>query len=949
MVVLLIGFFLFAGLYTDALWFGQLGFQNVLYTEWLTIAVLFLVGFIGMAVPLALSIQLAYRLRPVYAKLTAQLDRYQQVIEPLRRVVMFGVPAVVGLFAGVSAAGRWQPILLLLHGTTVGRKDPQFGLDIGFYLFALPALHGIVGFASAVLVICTIGAVAAAYLYGAIRVVGREVRVSRAARVQISITLAVFLVLQAISLFLDQFTTLYDTSTGGLITGAAYADVNAVIPGRLILAVIALLVAALFVVTAFIGRWRLPLIGTVLLVVSAVLVGSIFPWAMYNLQVNPNKGPLEQPFIKRAISATRGAYGVDGVEQIPYDAKTTVQPGALRSDAQTTADIRILDPAVVSRTFGQFQKFKQYYAFPQALDVDRYSIGGSTQDAVVAVRELNQNGLSNPSAYNNTFVYTHGYGLVAAYGNRRSADGAPVFFESNIPTSGDIDITEPRVYFGENSPTFSVVGGPKSGKPIELDYVTGNGAQGEQRNTTYDGDGGPDVGNLFNRLVYALKFGSDQILLSDDVNGESQILYDRSPMERVQKAAPYLTIDRDPYPTVVNGRIVWVVDGYTTATSYPYSKSQSLSEVLADSSDAVAPYATDQVNYVRNSVKATVDAYTGKVTLYAWDDADPVLKAWRSVFPNTVKPMSDMGGELVSHVRYPEDLFRVQRAILGEYHVTDPNSWIRGDDAWSTPNNPSATADTTNSSRQPPYYLTMKLPGQTTPTFSLYSTYIPQQRQGQQTSGVLTGYLAVDADAGATAGERRPDYGKLRLLVLPRNSTVSGPTQVQAQFQSNSTVQSQLNLLNRGGSGGSNVIPGNLLTIPVGGGLLYVQPVYVQSTSGSSYPLLRKVLTSFGTEVAFEDTLDQSLNALFRGDSGTTTPDSGNGTSTSGSGSGTGSGSSGSGGTATSNTALQAALRDANTALQARQAAYKAGDLVKAAQADEDLQTALKRAVAAGG
>jgi uncharacterized protein len=959
-VVLLIGFFLFAGLYTDALWFGRLGYSNVLYTEWLTISSLFVVGFLAMAVPLILTIQLAYRLRPVYAKLTAQLDRYQQVIEPLRRVVMIGVPIVVGLFAGVSAAARWQPILLLLHGTTVGKKDPVFGLDAGFYMFSLPALHGIVGFASAVLVVCTLAALATAYLYGGIRIVGRDVRVSKSARIQVAVTVAVFLVIQAISLYLDQFTTLYETSTGALFTGAAYADVNAVIPGRLILAVCALLVAVLFVVTAVIGRWRLPLVGTALLVVASIIVGSVFPWAMWNLQVKPNEGGLERPYISNAIEATQDAYGVSGVQQIAYNAKTTAQQGALRADADTTANIRIIDPSVVSATFGQFQQFKQYYKFPQYLDVDRYSIDGTSQDAVVAVRELNQSGLQTPSAYNNTFVYTHGYGLVAAYGNRRTSDGAPSFFESNIPTSGELGVRKPGIYFGEDSPTFSVVGAPKSSKPIELDYVSGNEADGVQHNTTYDataaGEGGPNVGNLFNRLVYALKFSSDQILLSNAVNEDSQILYDRDPVTRVQKVAPYLTLDSDPYPTVVNGRIVWVVDGYTTSTSYPYSSSESLSRALSNSnSNSAATYATDNLNYIRNSVKATVDAYSGKVTLYAWDDTDPVLKAWSSVFPTTMKPMSDMSAELMSHVRYPEDMFRVQRAILGKYHVTDPTSWYRGDDQWRTPPDPSDSTANDTTSQQPPYYLTMKLPGQTSPTFSLYSTYIPNS----STSGsnnVLTGYLAVDADAGATGGSKRADYGKLRILVLPRNSVVSGPTQVQAQFQSDTTIKSQLNLLNLGGTGGSNVIYGNLLTIPVAGGLLYVEPVYIKSTSSSSYPLLRKVLTAFGGQVQIQDTLDESLNALFGGDSGTDTPDSsvgsgaGTGGSTGGSDAGAGSGAgTGTGAGTTDNAALQRALADAKKALADREAAYAKNDLVAAAQADKALQSAIAAAIAADG
>jgi uncharacterized membrane protein (UPF0182 family) len=315
-----------------------------------------------------------------------------------------------------------------------------------------------------------------------------------------------------------------------------------------------------------------------------------------------------------------------------------------------------------------------------------------------------------------------------------------------------------------------------------------------------------------------------------------------------------------------------------------------------------------------------------------------------------VKPLSEMGGQLMSHVRYPEDLFRVQRAILSKYHVNDPISFYRGDDQWRTPPDPSSTNTDTNTdtSLQPPYYLTMKLPGQSSPTYSLYSTYIPNSG-ATNSRGILTGYLAVDSDAGSTQGTKRGDYGKLRLLVLPQGSAVSGPTQVQAQFQSDTTIKSQLNVLNLGSSGGSNVINGNLLTIPVGGGLLYVEPVYIKSTSGSSYPLLRKVLTAFGGKVEIADTLDDSLNALFGGNSGTTTPDSGNASgSESGSGSGSGSASGGSG-SAADNKALQDALSDASKALTAREQAYADNDLVKAAQADQQLQDAIRRAIAAEG
>ncbi|BDI23435.1 UPF0182 protein [Herbiconiux sp. L3-i23] len=942
---LLVGFFIFAGLYADVLWYDQLGFRQVLFTEWGSGVALFVIGFLGMAVPIFLSIFFAYRFRPVYARPGAQLDRYQQAIEPLRRLATFGVPIVIGLFAGVSAATRWQTALLYFNRTPTGETDPQFGLDISFYLFELPFIHGVVGFASAVVLVAGLIGLATSYLYGAIRVAGREVRFAKAARIQIAITAAIYVALQAVSIWLDQYVTL--STAGDLITGASYTDVNAVIPGRQIIAGIALVVAVLFVVTAVIGRWRLPVIGTALLIVSSLVIGSLAPWVVQRFQVQPSELSLERPYIQRNIDMTREAYGVADIETVPYEATTDAEPGALRADAETTANIRILDPAVVSPSFNQLQRFRQYYAFPADLDVDRYELDGQTTDAVVAVRELNQEGLGDSQTwYNRTVVYTHGYGMVAAFGNQRSSDGQPVFLESDIPSTGELGEFEPRVYFGENSPAYSIVGAPASDDPIELDYPSGGG-EDSQVYTTFDGEGGPSVGNWFNKLIYALKFQSEQIFLSDAVNSDSQILYDRDPRERVQKVAPYLTIDSDAYPTVVDGRLKWVVDAYTTASSYPYSRVQSLSDAIADSFTPTPSYAVDDVNYIRNSVKATVDAYDGSVELFVWDENDPVIQSWQKVFPTTLTPMTEMSAELMSHVRYPQDLFKVQRAILGTYHVTDAGSWYQADDAWRTPADP--TQPSTTDVLQPPYYLTMQVPGTEAPSYSLYSTYIPRQGNAGGQS-VLTGYLAVDSDAGGTAGEKSANYGKLTLLELPKDDTVPGPGQVQNTFNSDTNVANELNLLRQGGS---DVVQGNLLTLPVGGGLLYVQPVYVQSSGETQLPLLRRVLVSFGDRVAFEDTLDAALDVLFGGDSGAdagdtdvpeTTPGTDDGADTPDPGTDTGTG----GGTAVS-AELRQALADANQALQDRAAAYAANDLVAAAEADGRLQAALERAIAAGG
>jgi uncharacterized membrane protein (UPF0182 family) len=941
LAVIVVLFFVAANLYTDVLWYDQLGFLNVLTTQWFASAVMFFIGFFGMALPVWLSIEIAFRARPVYAKLNSQLDRYQQVIEPLRRVVMFGVPALIGIFGGVWASSRWEVAAQWLNKTSFGQTDPQFGLDLSFYFYDLPLWHGVLGYASAVVIIAVIATVATSYLYGALRLNGRELRISKAARIQLAILLALYVALQAGSIWLDQYLTLVSESGGFLTTGAGYTEVNATIPGRAILAGIAAIVAVLFIVTAIIGRWRLPIIGTALLIVSALVVGSIYPWIVQRFQADPSARTLEAEYIQRSIDATRDAYGVADVEEVPYSATTDAEAGQLREDAETTANIRILDPALVTRSFAQLQQFRQYYQFPTHLDVDRYEIDGSTQDTVIAVRELNQAGLASaPSWYNNTIVYTHGYGVVAAYGNQRATSGQPVFLESGIPSSGDLGDFEPRVYFGEESPTYSVVGGPEGGPKLELDYPSGGGTEddadtGANATTTFDGDGGPKLSNLFVKLIYAIKFQSEQIVLSDAVTDESQILYERNPLDRVHKAAPYLTLDSDVYPAIVDGRIVWIVDGYTTSTSYPYSQVSQFGSSIADTYTPAPAFAVDtDLNYIRNSVKATVDAYDGSVKLYAWDDQDPMLKTWQKIYPSTLLPMSDMDDELLAHVRYPSDMFKVQRSILGSFHVTDPGSFYSGDDQWVTPNDPIE-----ETSPQPPYYLTMQVPGTDEPAFTLYSTFIPKATGGSSRN-VLTGYLTANSDPG-------PDYGKLTLLTLPKDDTIPAPGQVENDFTTDTQVSSAL--LQLAGNGANQVVLGNLLTLPVGGGLLYVQPVYVQSTSGTVLPLLRKVLVSFGDSIAFEDTLDAALDKLFGGDSGadagdtdvpddgtTTPPDDGTTTPPDD-------------GTTTppdnGNTALQQALADYQQALSDRTAAYQAGDLVAAAQADQRMLDAVQRAI----
>ena len=954
-----------ASLWTEVLWFQSVGYTNVFTTQLVTKVVLFVIGFVITAALVASSLLIAYRTRPIYAPVTAQqqsLDQYREAIEPLRKVAIIAVPAVLGLLAGTGAAGQWQTFLLWRNGSSFGTKDPQFNLDLSFFVFTLPWIRFLLGFLTMALVMALLAAAFTHYVYGGLQIQTRAERTTRATRTHLAILVAVLVLVRAATYWFDRYSLSTKDST--LLTGIRYTDANAVLPAKAILAVAAIMVAGIFIASIWTRSWRLPVVGVALLVITSLVVGNIYPALVQRFQVRPSEKSLEQPYIERSIKATRAAYGIEDIKTTPYTATTEASQGQLRDDAETIPGIRLVDPIVVSPTFKQLQSVKSYYAFPDALDVDRYTVDGKVRDTVVAVRELDLAGVPNNQRnwLNDHTVYTHGYGAVAAYGNQRTADGEPVFYERNIPPSGALGEYEPRVYFGEKSPTYSIVGAAAGASPREFDYPD-NSAAG-QKNNTYSGKGGVALSSFPRQAAYALKYRELNLLLSDAVTDNSRILDHREPLERVERVAPWLTPDGNPYPAVVDGRIQWIIDGYTTSADYPYSRLTEVDSATSDSvtarSSAVQAIGVGKVNYMRNSVKATVDAYDGSVKLYSWDDKDPVLKAWSAAFDNTVRPMSEISGDLMSHLRYPEDLFKVQRQLLTRYHVTDAASFYGGQDFWEVPEDP---AQEQRNVDQPPYYLTLKMPDQDAAKFSLTTTFKPVgDRQ------VLSGFLSVDADAGTTAGKPSADYGTLRLLELPKDSQVRGPGQVQNDINSSNQTSAAFSLtlsqfLNNARQQGSRVTLGNLLTLPVGGGLLYVQPIYVSANSTTAFPLSRATVVAFGNKLAWSDTLDGALDGLFGGNSGATAGDSGTG-----GGTGTGSTptptpspstsggtptpspstSSPSGGTGVADpAALAAALADIQAAYAEGQEALRKNDFAAYGTAQKKLDDAIKRAVAA--
>ncbi|MFF5423129.1 MULTISPECIES: UPF0182 family protein [unclassified Streptomyces] len=922
LAVLAMAFVMFAGFWTDWLWYRSVAYSSVFTTTLWTKIGLFAVFGLLMAFAVGLNIWLAHRLRPPLSAMSLEqqsLDRYRMGIAPFKKWVLLAVTALVGLIAGASASGQWRTWLMWVNGVKFGQKDPQFGLDVAFYAFDLPWYRFLLAFGFAATILSLIAAALTHYLYGGLRITSPGARATAAATGHLSVLLGVFVSLKAVAYWLDRYGLAVKSSdfkATGNWTGLRYVDANAYLPAKTILFCIAAICAVLFFATLWRRTWQLPVIGFGLMVLSAVLIGGLYPAIVQKFQVQPNEQAKEAPYIQKNIDATRKAYAIDGAKPENYSGKSTVKAkDRLRADSQTAASYRLLDPNIVSPTFQQLEQKRKYYQFPMTLDVDRYQ----GKDTVIGLRELNIRGIPKRNWINDHFTYTHGYGAIMATGTQTDANGSPVFTESGLPTTGELKTYEQRIYYGEKTDQYSIVGGPQK----ELDYEE-NG----EKTTSYKGKSGVSLSSAFNRAAYAVAFSEPQILYSGAIGEGSRVLYNRTPKERVEAVAPWLTIDGDAYPAVVGGRIQWIVDAYTTTNGYPYASRTTLGDTTADSltvgnQQRAVVAQQNQVNYIRNSVKATVDAYDGSVTLYQWDTEDPVLKTWMKAFPGTVKAKSEISGTLMEHLRYPQDMFKVQRELLTRYHVTDPAQFYSGSDAWQVPDDPTNK----EGNAVPPYYLSMKMPGDEAQRFSLTTTFTPNGRPN------LGGFMAVDADATSK------EYGRMRLLRVTED--VPGPAQVQSKLNGLPSVAQFVRDM-RGAD--SDIQYGNLLTVPLDGGFLYVEPVYAQGRN-ALYPLLKKVAVSYvdadqpGGDTTkdvtvFEDNLTAALNAVFgvEGPSTPTPPPPGTTPPP----------------PASADAELKQAIADAQKAYDAGEAALQKQDWSAYGKAQEELQTALQRAAEAG-
>ncbi|MEU4803030.1 UPF0182 family protein [Actinosynnema sp. NPDC023587] len=935
------------GTYVNWLWFGEVRYRSVYGTELATrFGLFFAVGLLVGGL-VAINLILAYRSRPVFVPVSGPDDpvaRYRSVVTRRMKLFAIGLPVVVGVIAGGSAQGDWQKIQLFLNATMFNQTDAEFGHDIGFYAFQLPFYTWLLSWLFIATAVSFVGAVVAHYLFGGIRLAGRGGQFSGPARTHLSVVAGVFVLLKAVAYFFDRYQLLF-SDRNDKFTGATYTDLNAVLPAKLILLCIAVFCAIAFFVGAVLRNLQLPAIATVLLVLSSILVGAAWPAVLEQFSVKPNAIEKEADSIGRNIASTKEAFGLtdDKVETKPYEGKQNVSLDELKSDQATLGNIRLLDPAVISKTFTQFQQLRPFYAFPEKLDVDRYKVDTQLQDYIVAVRELNTAGIPQGQRdwINQHLIYTHGNGMVFAEASKINSPadnggngGYPVFEVAEVDQEGKVKpgpfgVQQPRTYFGElgGAADYAIVGGRDSGSPGEYDT--------DRSQYTYDGEGGVRIGGLFNKLAFAAAYGERNILFNSAIGDDSRIIFNRNPRDRVEKVAPWLTVDADPYPAVVDGKITWIVDGYTTLENYPYARRTSLASATNDSLPGVAQQPNKDVSYIRNSVKATVDAYDGTVTMYAMDEKDPVLQAWMGVFPGTVKPGSEMSQSLREHLRYPEDLFKVQRETLAQYHVEQPRDFYSGVSFWGVPSDPTTAMENVTTveqqqqtsqqqrDQQPPFYV---LAGDPTGdpnkvSFQLTSALVRQNRE------FMASYVSVRSD---------PDnYGKISVLTL--NNEAKGPQQIQTQFLTSGEVSGELNLLTQRQT---KVVYGNLLTLPVGGGLLYVEPIYIERASqNTQFPQLFKVLVSFGDKVGYAPTLKEALEKVLTGAAaqlpdvpgqppGTSTPP----TSSTPPGTGTGQG-----------TELQQAVKDIQSALAAVKAAQGSGDFAALGNAYKALDEATKK------
>ena len=825
---------------SDLWWFEERGYRDVFLTVLLTRYGIGATFTVALAIFIAVNLSVARRTRPFIIPTTpqqAQVQRVRDAVDPYLPWVIAAVSFLFALTSGAAVGAQWRTFLLFLNGEGVGIVDPLFDRDLGFWLFELPFWALIQSWLFTSLVLTIMLTAGAHYVLGAIRPESPE-KVTPPAKLHLTVLVALALGLRAWGYWLDRYELNY--SGRGTVTGASFTDVNAELPALLLLIGVSIIAIVILFVSLRRDGFLLPGAALGLLVVASIVLQGVYPAVVQRVRVDPQELAREREFIERNLEATRRAFGLDEVVRQPFAIRNDLDEQDVIDNDVTLRNVRLWDPAVLETTYSELQSLRPYYEF-RNVAIDRYFIDGELRQVMLATRELSSLPPQADTWQNRHITFTHGFGIVASQVNTANAEGQPVFISSNIPPVGDEEVVpsvQPGIYFGATpNPEYSLVRTDAD----ELDFEEPETQQ--QVTTVYAGRGGVPIDSFARRVAFALRFADYNLVLTNLLNDESRILFNREVSGRVQLVAPFLELDSEPYPVVIDGRVKWIVDAYTTSIAYPYSERRPL--VLGNRAVTV--------NYVRNSVKAVVDAFDGDVTLYVVDDEDPLVRAWDRAFPGLLQPFGAAPEEIVRHFRYPQDLFRLQSQLFRTYHIPDADAFYNRADAWDIPVDPAslanqggATALQQASGQRPlePYYLVMRLPGEETEEFVLIQPYLAVSRPN------MVAWLA-----GRSDGDK---LNSLFAVRFPSDQQVLGPLQAQARIEQDDEISAYITLRSRDGS---NVIRGNMQVLPIADSILYVQPLFLENPQ-ARIPELARVAVVMGERTAFDRTLSGALAQL---------------------------------------------------------------------------------------
>ncbi len=825
---------------SDLWWFEERGYRDVFLTVLLTRYGIGATFTVALAIFIGINLSIARRTRPFIIPTTpqqAQVQRVRDAVDPYLPWVIAAVSFLFALTSGAAVGAQWRTFLLFLNGEGVGIVDPLFDRDLGFWLFELPFWALIQSWLFTSLVLTIMLTAGAHYVLGAIRPESPE-KVTPPAKLHLTVLVALALGIRAWGYWLDRYELNF--SQRGTVTGASFTDVNAELPALLLLIGVSIIAIVILFVSLRRNGFLLPGAALGLLVVASIVLQGVYPAFVQRVRVDPQELAREREFIGRNLEATRRAFGLDEVVREPFAIRNDLDEQDVIDNDVTLRNVRLWDPAVLETTYAELQSLRPYYEF-RNVAIDRYFIDGELRQVMLATRELSSLPSQADTWQNRHITFTHGFGIVASQVNTANAEGQPVFISSNIPPVGDEEVVpsvQPGIYFGATpSPEYSLVRTDAD----ELDFEQPETQQ--QVTTVYAGRGGVAIDSFARRVAFALRFADYNLVLTNLLNDESRILFNREVSERVQLVAPFLELDSEPYPVVIDGRVKWIVDAYTTSIAYPYSERRPL--VLGNRAVTV--------NYVRNSVKAVVDAFDGDVTLYVVDDKDPLVRAWGRAFPGLLQPFGAAPDEIVRHFRYPQDLFRLQSQLFRTYHIPEADAFYNRADAWDIPVDPAslanqggATALQQAAGQRPlePYYLVMRLPGEETEEFVLIQPYLAVSRPN------MVAWLA-----GRSDGEQ---LNSLFAVRFPSDQQVLGPLQAQARIEQDDEISAYITLRSRDGS---NVIRGNMQVLPIADSILYVQPLFLENPQ-ARIPELARVAVVMGERTAFDRTLSGALAQL---------------------------------------------------------------------------------------